>query len=81
MRVNRLALRVKGLLTLREVLTKRHCILKEVLGLRTRSKGGKTQSDRLWIARLMLLLHRTRMKREYRLGGYLSTMDYLRGRL
>ena len=72
--------RAKILLTLREVLTKRHCVLKEVSRLRTRSKEAKTQSDRLWIARLTLLLHRTRIEKEYRLDKYLSTMDYLHGR-
>ena len=63
----------RALLTLREVLTKRHCVLKEVSGVRTRGEGAKTQSGRLWIARLTLLLHRTRMEREYRLDWYLST--------
>ena len=60
-------MKVKGLLTLREVLTK--------------SKGAKTQSDRLWIARLMLLLHRIRIEKEYRPDRYLSTTDYLIRRL
>ena len=38
--VDRLTLRDEGLLTLREVLTKRHCVLKEVSRLRTRDKGA-----------------------------------------
>ena len=49
-----LHLRGKDLLTLREVLTKRHCILKEVLGLRTKDKETESQPDELWVARLML---------------------------
>ena len=59
---------------------KRHCILKEVSRLGTRNKGARSQSDRLWITRLMLLLHRTRIEKGYRLDWYLSTMDYLSGR-
>ena len=43
--------KVKGLLTLRKVLTKRCCILKEVLGLRTRDKGTGSQPDELWICK------------------------------
>ena len=81
MRVDRLAMRSRVLLTLREVLTKRHCILKEVSRLRTRSKGARSQSDGPWITRLTLLLHRTRIGKEYRLDRYLSTMDYLSGKL
>ena len=46
--------RGKSLLTLREVLMKRHCILKEVLRVRTEDKGAKSQPDELWIARLTL---------------------------
>ena len=37
------------ILTLREVLTKRHCVLKERLRLGTRDKGTKSQSDGLQI--------------------------------
>ena len=40
--------------TLREVLTKRHCVLKEVSRVRTEGEGTKSQSDKLWIARLTL---------------------------
>ena len=49
-----LCLRDKGLLTLREVLMKRHCILKEVLRVRTKDEGTESQPDELWITRLML---------------------------
>ena len=47
-RVDRLTSR-SMILTLREVLTKRHCVLKERLRLGTRDEGTKSQSDRLWI--------------------------------
>ena len=49
--------------------TKRCCILKEVSRLGTSDKGIRTQPNKLWIARLMLLLCKTRMKRRYRLCG------------
>ena len=39
----------QGLLTLREVLTKRHCVLKARLRLRTRDEGTESQPDELWI--------------------------------
>ena len=39
----------QGLLTLREVLMKRHCILKARLRLWTRDKGTESQPDKLWI--------------------------------
>ena len=70
MRVDRLVTRSRVLLTLREVLMKRHCVLKEVSRLRTMSKGAKSQSDGLWLTRLMLLLCRTRIGKEYRLDRY-----------
>ena len=54
---------------------------KKSLGSRTSNEETRTQPDELWIARLILLLHRTRMRREYRLCGYLSTTDYLTRRL
>ena len=56
--------RGRGLFTLREVLMKRHCILKEVSRVRTRDEGTESQPDELWITRLTLWLHRTRMKNE-----------------
>ena len=37
------------ILTLREVLTKRHNILKVRQGFGTRDKGTKSQPDKLWI--------------------------------
>ena len=52
------------------------------LRLRTRDKGTGSQPDKLGFVRLMLWLHRTRMKKEkYRLGEYLSTTGYLSRRL
>ena len=43
--------RGQGLLTRREVLTKRHCILKVRLRLGTRDKGTESQPDKLWISK------------------------------
>ena len=48
MRVDRLTSR-SMILTLREVLMKRLCILKARLGLSTRDEGTRSQSDRLRI--------------------------------
>ena len=48
--VNRLTSR-SMILTLREVLTKRHYILKARLRLWTRDEGTRSQSDRLWICK------------------------------
>ena len=56
---------------------KKHCILKEVSKVEQGMKGLWTQPDKLWITKLMLLLHRTRMRKRYRLCKYLSTTDYL----
>ena len=47
-RVDRLATRL-GTLALREVLTKRHNILKARLGVGTRDEKTKSQLDELWI--------------------------------
>ena len=47
-RVDRLMLRSR-VLTLREVLMKRHCVLKVKLRLRIRGKGTRSQPDKLWI--------------------------------
>ena len=43
--------RVEGSLTLREVLTKRCCVLKVVSEGRTRDKGTRSQPDELWICK------------------------------
>ena len=43
--------KVKGSLTLREVLMKRLCILKEVSRLRTRDKSTRSQPGELWICK------------------------------
>ena len=45
--VDRLTLRARVSLTLREVLTKRCCILKVVSRLRTRGEGTRLQPDKL----------------------------------
>ena len=55
---------IEGLLTLREVLTKRHCVLKEVSRFEQEMRGLSHNQTSCGFARLTLWLHRTRIERE-----------------
>ena len=66
---------------MREVLTKRHNVLKARLGVGARDKETKSQLDELWIRKTNAVIAQNKNGEEYRLSRYLSTTDYLNGTL